>query len=71
MRGVGIAFQHLEEQAARDADHGGWLARRGGRRARGLGDQRKLAEQGAGAGDDLAATRATRYASRNDPSWMT
>ena len=71
MRGVRIAFQHLQEQAARNADHGRRLARGRGRRPFDFGDQRELAEQRAGPGDDLAGTLSTRLSSRNEPSWMT
>src|SRR5580692_12391931 len=45
--GAGISVQHLEEEAARDAQHRGGLERGGGRRAPSLGDQGQLSDEGA------------------------
>ena len=60
-RRVREAFQHLEEQGARNAQHGRRLERRRGGRTRGLGEQRELAEQRARPDRDTLAVlgRAT------------
>ena len=62
--GVGIAFQHLLKQAARNPDHGRRLARHRCCRTLGLDQKRKLAHQGAGAGGDLLGRRRRRQCER-------
>src|SRR5262245_22033129 len=54
-RGVRIAFEHLEEERARDAQHRRRLLGGRGRRTNGLGQERELAEQGAASDHEAAA----------------